>query len=65
MSFRRAHVVPGVGRARRALEPEIARRLFISPRTVEYHLHKVFTKLGIGSRAQLREALTGEPTPAD
>jgi DNA-binding CsgD family transcriptional regulator len=37
--------------------PEIGARLFISPRTAEYHLHKVFTKLGIGSRGQLRERL--------
>lgn len=37
--------------------PAIGRQLFISPRTVEYHLHKVFTKLGIMSRAQLRAAL--------
>jgi DNA-binding CsgD family transcriptional regulator len=37
--------------------PEIGRRLFISTRTVKYHLHKVFTKLGIGSRAQLERAL--------
>jgi Bacterial regulatory proteins, luxR family len=33
--------------------PEIAALLFMSPRTVEYHLHKVFTKPGISSRHQL------------
>jgi ATP/maltotriose-dependent transcriptional regulator MalT len=36
--------------------PEIGTRLFISPRTVEYHLRKIFIKLGISSRKQLRRA---------
>ena len=36
---------------------EIGSRLFISPRTVEYHLSKTFIKLEIGSRHQLRRAL--------
>ena len=37
--------------------PEISTQLFLSPRTVEWHLHKVFTKLGISSRTQLHRAL--------
>jgi ATP/maltotriose-dependent transcriptional regulator MalT len=41
--------------------PEIGSRLFISPRTVEYHLHKVFSKLNISSRTQLHRALPSEP----
>jgi DNA-binding NarL/FixJ family response regulator len=47
--------------------PEIAARLFLSPRTVEWHLKKVFTKLAISSRMGLHDALPSadrEATPA-
>jgi DNA-binding NarL/FixJ family response regulator len=43
---------------------QIGTRLFISPRTVEYHLHKVFSKHSIRSRNELARVLPGEaPTP--
>ena len=37
--------------------PQIGARLFLSPRTVEWHLHHVYSKLGIQTRRELRRAL--------
>jgi DNA-binding CsgD family transcriptional regulator len=42
-----------------ASNQDIATELFVSRKTVEYHLHKVFTKLGISTRQQLDRVLPG------
>jgi DNA-binding CsgD family transcriptional regulator len=44
--------------------PEIGERLFVSSRTVQYHLSKVYAKLGVSSRHQLAGALRADLAPA-
>jgi DNA-binding NarL/FixJ family response regulator len=44
---------------------QIGERLFLSPRTVGGHLHRVFPKLGVATRAALRDALASVPPGED
>ena len=63
----RPHRPRAPGRAdgpRRTVDFEIGARLFIDPGTVEYHLHKVFTKFNISARGELDRALPREQSRA-
>jgi DNA-binding CsgD family transcriptional regulator len=44
---------------------EVAAQLFLSPRTIDFHLRNIFTKLGITSRTQLSWFQLAEETPAE
>ena len=56
------HQIAQLARTRRT-NPEIGAELFLSARTVEWHLHNIFTKFAISSRHELDAALTRRSHP--
>ena len=55
LTAQEAHIARLAGQG--LTNPEIGAELYISPRTVEWHLRKIFTKLGISTRRELRRSL--------
>ena len=51
--------------ARGLTNPEIGAALFVSPRTVEWHLRKIFAKLGVSTRRELRRSLSDAGRTSD
>ena len=49
--------------ARGATNKEAGATLFLSPKTIEYHLGHVYSKLGVRSRTELAHQLAQEPAP--
>lgn len=57
LTAQEAHIARLAGRG--LTNPEIGAELYISPRTVAWHLGAIFTKLGVSNRRELRHSLTG------